>query len=420
VVELGAFGAVPEVIDFATQGNGGSALVAARNAHIRLDLYAKEAKRLALELKAEVEAGTIDHLDARRQAVEGRNHLLHAAREKLSPAARYTSEKLKEDGASVDALTKKKVGDVLDASLDRPRRPGADPSKAMAVLGESGDAAQLRAALAEDSALWERYQLALEAGDDAKQVYGAALRELGEQPAVSKAVITSAGKTNSTVTKVARYSRAAGTVAGAIGVIDMITTIADADEGQRWHVAGREFSAFAGGVIGAEVGAAAGVATATWVASLVATGGASAPVLLAVSLIGGFVGGAVGANVGPTAFDAGAQLIHTGLAATLGPGSAQTGGYPGLHQRSQHYGSKQQDLDWLIEDAIFRMDGVLKDLEAKIEEAPLRDELEALQKARLDLLTEREQMGAVLLAFRSGALDEGAVWDMFGQRPEGR
>jgi hypothetical protein len=208
---MGAFGAVPDVIDFATQGNGGAALVAARNAHIRLDLYAKEAQRLALELKAEVDAGAIDHLDARRQAVEGRNHLLHTAREKLSPASRYTSEKLKEDGASVDGMTKKKMGDVLDASLDRPQRPGADPSKAMAVLG-----------------------------------------------------------------------------------------------------------------------------------------------------------------------------------------------------------------DWLIEDAIFRMDDALKDLEAKIEEAPLRDELEALQKARLDLLTEREQMGAVLLALRAGALDEGDVWDMFGQRPEGR
>ncbi len=412
------------LLDGASHQNGGSAFVSARNAHLRLSQYVPEARRLAQELKAQLDAGTIQPGDAAQMAVDGRNAALNRVRAKMSPGARSVSRSIKEEGRTLDSLKSKKTRDLLEAS-----KPGG---RGMAAVGKEGDDAALRSYLDEDSpqwttyrddaALWEQYRKALAAGEDVERVFSSvfrpAVQELGEQPAISRAIVNSAGRSNGWVTGIAEIGRAAGTVAAAYGLYHLITTIAGADEGKRWHVAAGEFGGFAGGVIGAEVGAAAGATAGegiAWLASAIVP--EAAPVILVVSLIGGLAGGAAGGEVGqqmggPVA-DAFA-LVGDGVGAYAAPGTAQTGGYEGIYERGEREASRSGNLDALLSDALFQMDESLQELEAKIADAPDRDALEQLQLARLDLIDRRDQMGLLYAALKAGVLDEADGWEAIG------
>lgn len=414
MLELEAFGDAPHqqsfnlfdaVSDANDKANGGSALVSARNMHLRLSEYTKEAERLAMQLKGQMATGEVPHDVARTQAVDGRNQLMRDTRAKLSPSGQYASRFIKSDqGVSVEDMTKRKTGDLLKASM------GESDDAMQKVFGVEGTSDDLRKALDQDSELWAKYRKALEAGDDVKRVFTSAVQELGAQPAVSRAVINSAGKSNSTVTGVAKAGRVVAGAAAIYGVYDMVTTIANAEEGQRLHVAGAELGGFAGGIIGAEVGAMSAV----WIASLLIPN-PTTPVVIVVSLLGAAIGSAVGAEVG---HEMGGPMADTyklpgqAMQAIMGPGAAQNGGYAGLHERSRRHGAGGKNLDFLLSNSIFQMDTYLATVEAEIAKAPNREKLEAYQATRLDILDSRDQMGHVYSALQSGILSEEDVWQL--------
>lgn len=419
MLELEAFGEAPHqsfnlfeaVSDANDKGNGGSALVSARNMHLRLSEYTKEAERLAHQLKAQMASGEVPHDVARVQAVEGRNQLMRNVREKLSPSGRYASQFIKSDqGISVEQMTERKTRDLLKSSM-------GESDEAMKVLGAEGTSADLRKVLAQDSALWEQYRRALDAGDDVKRVFSAAVQELGAQPAVSRAIVHSAGKSNSTMTGIAKAGRVVAGAAAIYGVYDMVATIANAEEGQRLHVAGAEFGGFAGGIVGAELGAMGAV----WIASLLIPN-PSTPAIIVISLIGGGLGGMAGAEAGHAV---GGPLVDSyktigqGMQAVMGPGAAQNGGYAGLYERSRREGMGAKNLNFILSNAIFELDQTLTRFEAEIAQAPDREKLEAYQVARLEVLESRDQLGYVYSALQSGVLSEEDVWQLLGKEPNG-
>jgi hypothetical protein len=393
---------------------GGAALVGARNSHLRISFYKVEARKLAEELAAQVKGGA-DHMAARRAAVGGRNLVMHKTRAAMSPAGRYASTRVKSDLAiDVPGMTEKKVKDILDASIDSPTRDAPKTGNGLAVVGdgERGTTKRLRKVLEADSEGWARYRKAIEAGQDAKQIYKAALQELGEQPAVSRAIISSAGKVNKGTTILAHFGRTAGAAGGVVGGYEMIKTIVNADEGERWHVAAGALAGFTGGILGAELGSA------LFVGSLVRAHPLGASVILVVSLAGGLTGSAVGAQVGQAAMGTFSDVMATGMTGYFGPGSAQTGGYPGLHERGQRLSIRDRSgIAAKLEDVLWGMDQSLEELERKIGDAPDRRRLEALQRARLDLLDNRDQIGTLLLALASGEVSEVDVLaEMSGER----
>jgi hypothetical protein len=350
---------------------GGSSFIFARNAHLRLANYVKPAAALAQQLAADVAAGKVSHLDARAQAVGGRNAILEDTRRKISPSARFASRAVKEEGKSLDYMTAKKVRDGL------------------AAYNLSADT---RALLDADSALWGQYAAALEAGDD---VMGAALRELGESPAVSSAIVKSAGRPNTTFTRLARIGGPVGLAVGALAAADMILDVADDVEGRNWHAAAGELAGFAGGVVGGELGAMGAV----WLASLIVPG-AGAGVVIVASIIGGGVGAALGAAGGESLVDLLAQgaAFGGGLATSLGA----AGGFAGIHTKDHpagHAASQQ------LASAIYAADGELARLATAIPQARTRDDLQALQRARLDALANRQRMESLLTAIKLGLLD---------------
>jgi hypothetical protein len=347
---------------------GGGALILARNAHIRLTDYVKPARELADRLAADVAAGKVDHLDARAQAVAGRNDLLEQTRQRQSPSARYASRAVKEEGRSVADMTAKKVRDNLD---------GYNVS------------AETRKVLDADSTLWIRYASAVDSGGDAMK---AALRDLGESPAVSRSIIASAGKTNARFTRLARWGRPVGLALGTLGAADMIMDIRDAIEADSWHAAAGELAGFAGGVVGGELGAMGAV----WVASAVVSA-PSAGVVIVASIIGGALGGALGAAGAKGVVDLLAEgRVAPGLATPL----AAAGGLAGLHERDRLRSASSQ-----LEDAIFGADSELSKMSHAFARARSRHELEALQRKRLEILARRQQMEDLLVALRLGAFD---------------
>jgi hypothetical protein len=125
-------------------------------------------------------------------------------------------------------------------------------------------------------------------------MYERAMEELGRSELVSKEVIKASGRTGKVVTAVAKFSRVAGPLGTGIGLALSSYEIANAPEGQKAYVAGREASGFAGGVLGTVGGGLA----AGWAASLLC--GPAAPVCaVVVSVV--IVGGAAWA--GSTGFE---------------------------------------------------------------------------------------------------------------------
>jgi len=347
---------------------GGSSLIFARNARLRLTEYVKPARLLAERLAADVAAGRVDHLDARAQAVDGRNHLLEETRQRQSPSARYSSRAVKEEGKSLADMTAKKVRDNL---------------------GAYNVSAETRQLLDADSALWAKYAAALDAGED---VMKAALRDLGQSPAVSRSIIASAGKTNARFTRLARWGAPVGAALGVLGAADMIVDIKDAIEADNWHAAAGELAGFAGGVVGGELG---GMGT-VWIASALVSGPGAGLVIVA-SLVGGAIGGGLGARAAKGLVDILADgSVTPGLATPLAP----AGGFAGLHGKDG-----PRSAAWQIEDAIFTADGELSKLSTSIPRATSRRDLAALQRKRLEVLARRQQMEDLLMALRLGAFD---------------
>jgi len=378
-------------IESAKETNGGGNLLAARDAHIRLNEYVAPAASMAEQLAARVASGEMGHLEARAAAVSSRNQLLGHTREQMTPASVALSKAMKEEGPSVTEMTDRKVRQSIDAwnGVDKRSKPLA-PEKV----------AKVRADLAADSELWELYAKAVEASGGADEAYKAAVREVGSSPAVSRAIINSAGAPAGSITLLARFSRVGNGALAAIGAADMAYSIISADEGERWHVAAGELQAFAGGVVGAQVGSAAAV----WVASLVTT---STGVLLVVSIIGGAIGAAAGAKyVDPVTKLFAAEMSDAYMAMNPVTTGITGGGFGGMYDRERRSNMNPLSFAESIESAIFSMDEAVHELETKIETAPSRDELETLQAARLDLLQRRERAESMLTAVRLGFVDE--------------
>jgi hypothetical protein len=347
--------------------SGGGLLNFARNSRIRLANYVRPAQELAEQLAADVAAGRVDHLEARRQAVEGRNALLLDTRRRQSPAASYASKALKEDrGKSESEMTRKKVIDNLE-----------DYRASEAT----------RAVLDADSELWGRYAEAMSNGED---VLKDALRDLGQSPAVSRSIVQSAGKTNKAFTRIARWGGPVGLAIGSLGAADMVQDIRDQIEADNWHAAARELAGFAGGVVGGELGAMGAV----WIASAIVPG--SAGVVIVASIIGGAIGGHLGASGGERATD----LIASGLAPGLVTPLVSAGGLAGAHDKDRARTIANQ-----IKDVIFKADGDLAKLAATIPAASSRRELVALQRKRLEVLARRQQLEDLLTALRLGAFE---------------
>lgn len=369
--------------------SAGSAANAARNARIRLNEYVEPARRMATELRAKVDAGELDHLDARRQAVDGRNELMEGARARMSPGARATSRALKERGVTVEQMTTKKVTQLIEQA----RGLGADGAAAT-------DAARLRTQLAEDSPLWAEYARQL---DEAPQsaARGAVFERLGESPLVSRAIIDAAGRPNRMITGFAKLSQVAGMIGVAAGLEQMTYEIVTAADGHRLHVAAREFSAFAGGLVGAEAGSVAGA----WFASLLPLAGeAAGPVGLVVTLVAGGIGSMVGAATGREVFDLAQQAV-VGAAASAMPFSIgiSGGGFTGMRDREAR--AHDPNFQHQLEDAIWTLSDTMKQLEQRIAAATNDHDLNDLQRARFEILRRRTVLETALTGLHLGWFD---------------
>lgn len=140
------------------------------------------------------------------------------------------------------------------------------------------------------------------------------------------------------------------------------------------------------------------------------------------------IGGAVGSNIGPGINDIAGGAARDGMEAVMGPGPGpgpgpgmpQNGGFAGLLDRSSKSRTKAFDIEARLADTLLAMDLSLDELETKVEAARNEQEMHPYQKARLDLLDGRHEMGTLCAALKTGAIDQGQVWDMMGQRPDER
>ena len=364
--------------------NAGGRLLSAYNAHIRIQDYVKPAQAIARDLLEELKANPEAHLEHRTAAVAQRNAVLDESRARLTPSARTASEKAKPTGYTVEQMEAKKTLDLLEID---------DVDRLDAGLSE-GEWARLRKA----------FKAAPEGGTG--PVIDEALRKLGKSPEVSRAIIRSASRPDRWVTRLSRLGRAAGGITAAIGIADTIATITNADESRRWHVAAQELGGFAGGMIGAELGA-------FFVASLIATGGAAAPILVVTAIgaaVGGYVGNRIGRGEGmemlADAGDFSAQVIGSVVQPAF-PQAPAGGGFTGTYQRE--HAPETLDLAGEIIGELWQLDDKLPGIERAIAHAPSRDELEYLQRVRLDLLQRRDELGELLVAVRTGMVEsEGA------------
>ncbi|MBZ0232507.1 MAG: hypothetical protein K8M05_09285 [Deltaproteobacteria bacterium] len=366
--------------------NGGTAIISAGNAAIRLANYEAPARQLAQRLLADLESGKLDHLEARNQAVVGRNHLLTEARRDMSPAAAKASQAIKSDrGVSVSDMQRRKTAELLrnHSGRDKKNRP-LPPEKAQ----------QWKAILDADSDLWAQHAKAVQADPDA---FADAMRVLGESPEVSKAIIRSAGRPNRLVSGMARLQLAGGVAGAVIGAIDAYQEIANASDAERLHAIARAGAGFVGGIVGAE--------GAVWIASAIMGGlagasGVGAPVVIVVTLLAGAAGGMAGAHVGVSLAD----MFASASAAAVGPGHSMAagGGYAGAHARGNPRG---RNLGESTVDAIFKLDQQLRRFDRAIPSARDRQEMEALQRRRLEMLEERGKLEDLLMAVRLGLFE---------------
>ncbi len=292
-------------------GSAGSALIAARDANLRIENYVEPSRRLAARALADYEAGIIPHMDARRMAADGRTAALHDTRARLSPGARSTSEAIREGGHTVEELGRHYTLQLL------------------------GEQPTLRA----------RYRIpTLEAGAPNYNAAAveAAILDLRDTEEISVRVIAAAGRPNGAMTRMARTVRVIGPVVAATGLAISAYEVYDAPRGQHAWTAGRETASFAAGTLGS-VG---GGLVAGWTAS--AFCGPAAPVCaIAVTLTivgaattGSSMLGAAGyeAAVPRSAFDGlpDAEDVIAGAPSAVGTVSrAASGGYGGLMDRDR-------------------------------------------------------------------------------------
>jgi hypothetical protein len=310
-------------------------------------------------------------------------------RQRMSPAARATSRAIKSDnGRSVEYMVDRKTKQLIQNATAKPN---------------------VNKSLLADSPEWQKYIELEKAGAADALVYQRAVEELGARPVVSRAIIQSAGSPNPFVTKLLRYVARPGAAAlGTLGVVDMVTNIVNAEEGQRFHVAAKELGGFAGGIVGGEAGSMGAV----WIASLIVS---SSGVLLVVSFLGSLIGAAVGAQVGSLMNEVPALLARgPGLVAkTLMPMGASItgGGFAGMMDRD-HRMQQRGGVTSKLEDHLFEIDNRVRALEHSISEAKDRATLERLQVERLAILDGREVYDRLFQAVRSGEIDEKQLFDI--------
>ncbi len=265
-----------------TGGFTANAAIQGYDAMIRVDNYVRPAEDLAKKILADVESGKITHFEGRDAAFGGRNDLLAAAREKLSPGGRSFSKAIKEEGKALPDLIAKYARKLLVESPELMKKYGL----------ETLDSASL-------------------AFDAAK--YKAALAELAETAEISNEIIKAAGRTSRIVTGVAKFSKVAGPIGFVLGAGVSGYEIWTAPEGQKLHAAGREASGFAGGFLGSVGGGLA----AGWTASIFC-GPAAPACALVVSVV----------VVGAAAYGGG-KLAEAGYEAVTAPPTTPDSGAGG-------------------------------------------------------------------------------------------
>jgi hypothetical protein len=272
---------LPEAGESGGEGvrTGGSAggLVSGYDAQVRVSQYAEPAEEMAEDIFNRMEAGEIDHRQARRMASMRRNELLDEARSRMSPGGRSFSSAIKEEGLSLDELEEKYARRVLEQDPELRRQYGLPP---------------------------------LDEVDPESRRYRQAIDDLKPGRKVSKEIVKASGRTSRVVTGFARFNRVAGPVGTAVGGGMSAYEIATAPEDERLHVAGREAAGFAGGTLGSVAGGLVG----GWAASLVCGPGAPVcAVVVSVVVVGGasYAGGVAGEEIYESA--------------TSGEGSSDTG-----------------------------------------------------------------------------------------------
>ncbi len=287
----------------------GMRLIQARDAHIRLSTYTDQAQRISRSLLEKFDAMTPEqafaldangvpvHEQLKQSAYQQRSVLLEKTRQRLSPGGRRLSEVIKDQSPPLNDLSRRyaaeqlirtnpKVAQSLNVPADAPRT-----------------SSQFRAAVK---------QLAMNAGE-----FESDLATAARSPAVSRAVIDAAGRSNRAVTALARVSRVAGPIAAGAGVALSVHEVMAAPEGKRLYVAGREASGFAGGTIAGIGGGVAGA----YLASLACGPGAPVCALVVTVVVIGTASYAGGA-LGESAFEHGAAAAARSGAASQPRGGA--------------------------------------------------------------------------------------------------
>jgi hypothetical protein len=346
----------PEDESIHSGGLGASSAISAYDAQIRLKYYVRPAQDLARQILADVNSGQLPASTGRDLAVAGRNEALNASRERLTPGGRAFSRAMKEEGKTVPELIERYSRRLIDNNPELRARYGLDT---------------------------------LEAGSEAYRTrYNQVLREIGESSEVSTEIIRAAGRPNRIITGVARVNRILGPIGTAVSLGISGYEIYEAPEGQRLHVAAREAGGFAGGTLGAIGGGMVG----GWVASLAC--GPGAPVCaLIVSVIcvgaGGYLGGRAGEEIVPNLLIAPAYAPLALPAHSLSAG----GGYAGLMERDRRELLDASRPLWMrLNEAIMNVEQDIRSLEGRIRTAENREELENLQRLRLDLMMRLEDL----------------------------
>ncbi|MGI8686172.1 MAG: hypothetical protein ACR2MO_13980 [Acidimicrobiales bacterium] len=271
-------------------GGAAGALNATHDAQVRLRDYVAESRRMSQQILDDLEAGRIGHEEARNLAVQQRNRFLASTRDRLTPGGRAMSEAIKEEGRGLESL--------LTRYSERIVR--TDPARFGLSTAQVADSAAV----------------------------SSAAQSIRNSPEVSRAIVGAAGRSDRTMTLVARGSRVLGPLAVGASVVSSGYEVLDAEPGyDRARVITREAGGFAGGWLAATGGSLA----AAWAASLVCGPGAAVcAIALSLVIVGGsgYAGGRVGEWAAEDAFTAVTQAPVP--AATLwGAG----GGYGGLMRR---------------------------------------------------------------------------------------
>ncbi|MFD0205765.1 MULTISPECIES: hypothetical protein [Saccharothrix] len=271
-------------------GGSAAAINTALDSHTRISMYVDEARRISQQVLDDLDAGRVSHEEARLAASTLRNQSLGNARQRLTPGGRAMSEAIKEEGKTLDQLVAMYSERVVRANRSR--------------YGLSE----------EDLRNPARVRQAARAAESSEEV--------------SRAIISSAGRTNRAMTVAARVGRVAGPLAVGASLASSGYEIYHAQPGyDRARVITREAGGFAGGWIAGSAGSLG----AAWAASLVC-GPGMAVCALAISLVvvglSAYGGGRAGEWVSEEAFTSVTQAPVP--AATLwGTG----GGYGGLMRR---------------------------------------------------------------------------------------